>query len=105
MRFMGRLQYQDTLALDLDRNNLAESLAVIGMLRKIMLQLVERTLPILIGRPNSGVFLLVVTEDEPRELQSTKIGLVAQRREKLAQVIEVEAVLRLLELHYLALPM
>ena len=44
---------------------------------------------------------LIIAENQPREIKSTKIRLVAQRREILAQVIKVEVVLRLLELNHL----
>ena len=46
---------------------------------------------------------LIITKNQPREIEFAKIRLIAQRREILAQVITVEVVLRLLELHYLTL--
>ncbi len=51
------------------------------------------------------MLLLVIAKNQPCEIKPTKICLVAQRREILAQVIEVKAVLRLLELHDLTLLM
>ncbi|WP_305482210.1 hypothetical protein, partial [Paramuribaculum intestinale] len=40
-----------------------------------------------------------MAKNQPCEIKSTKIRLVAQRREIFAQIIEVKVVLRLLELH------
>lgn len=43
---------------------------------------------------------LIIAENQPREIESAKISLIAQRREILAQVIKVEIVLRLFELNH-----
>ena len=83
------------LAVNLNRNDLAECLTIGCMLCEIMLEIIERTLSVFIRCTDNLMLFLVIAEYQPCELQSTKIRLVAQRREILAQVIEVKAVERL----------
>ena len=73
------------------------------MLCEIMLEIIERTLSVFIRCADNLMLLLVIAKNQPCEIKSTKIRLVAQRREIFAQIIEVKVVLRLLELHDLIL--
>ena len=73
------------------------------MLRKIVFELIERTFAILERSTDNRMLLLIIAENQPRELQPAQIRLIAQRREILAQVINVEVILRPLKLHHLTL--
>ncbi|WP_301346094.1 hypothetical protein [uncultured Muribaculum sp.] len=75
------------------------------MLGKIVLQIIQSLFAILVRSTVDLMFLLVIAKNQPCEIKPTQIRLIAQRREILAEVILVEAPLRLLKLYHLTLLM
>ncbi|MDE6535672.1 MAG: hypothetical protein K2K82_06645 [Muribaculaceae bacterium] len=73
------------------------------MLRKIVFELIDRTLTILERSTDNRMLLLIIAKNQPRELQPVQIRLIAQRQQILTQVIEVEAIPHPLKLHHLTL--
>ena len=82
---------------------ITECIVVCYMLGDVMLQLLQTFVAVLICGANNLTCLVIYSEHQPSEILVSQIRLIAQCREVLAQVIEVEIVLGFLELHHLVL--
>ena len=73
--------------------DVTECIVVCYMLGDVMLQLLQTFVAVLICGANNLTCLVIYSEHQPSEILVSQICLIAQCREVLAQVIEVEIVL------------